>query len=125
MRVCPEVHILVLTSLAGEKTLLRAIDTGVSGFVAKNRPLAEMLAAIHQAADGEITMPSSLLLGLVARVSRARPATASQDGGGAAMLTKREREVLEYVARGQSAPEIAEALGIQTLPLRTHIRQLT
>ena len=124
MRVCPEVHILVLTSLADEKTLLRAIDTGVSGFVAKNRPLAEMLAAIRQAADGEITMPSSLLLGLVARVSRARPATASQDGGGAAMLTKREREVLKYVARGQSAPEIAEALDIKTLTVRTHIRNL-
>ena len=125
MAVCPEAHILVLTSLADEKTLLRAIDTGVSGFVAKNRPLSEMLAAIRQAADGEITMPSSLLMGLVSRVSRARSAGGlDPDSRGAAMITRREREVLRHVARGQSAPEIAEALGIKILTVRTHIRNL-
>ncbi len=125
MRICPETHVLVFTSLADERTLLRAIDTGVTGFVAKSRPLSEVLAAIRQAAEGEIIMPSSLLMGLVARVSRARSSWGvDQDSPGAAMLTKREREVLERMARGQSAPEIAETLNIKTHTVRTHIRNL-
>ncbi len=124
-RICPEVHILVFTSLADEKTLLRAIDTGVSGFVAKSRPLSEVLDAIRLAANGEIVMPSSLLMGLVARVSRARSsAGVDPDSPGAAQLTRREREVLKRMARGQSAPEIAETLNIKTHTVRTHIRNL-
>src|SRR3989304_6029502 len=48
-RLCPETQLLVLTSLADERTLLRAIDTGVSGFGAKNQPLSGVLPAARPA----------------------------------------------------------------------------
>src|SRR5712692_1634794 len=62
-RWCPQSRILVLTSFADDATLLRAIEMGVDGFVAKNRPLTEVIAAIRHAMEGEIVMPASLLLG--------------------------------------------------------------
>src|SRR5712691_9442381 len=68
-RLCPHSQILVLTSFADDTTLLRAIELGVDGFVAKNRPLTEVIAAIRQAVEGEIVMPTSLLLGMLGRVS--------------------------------------------------------
>ena len=64
---CPQTRILVLTSFVDETTLLRAIDSGVNGFVSKIRPMSELLAGIRQAAAGQIVMPTNLLLGLLAR----------------------------------------------------------
>jgi len=120
-QMCPNVHILVLTSLSEEKTLMRAMDTGVNGFVSKSQPLSEMITAIRQAAEGEIVMPTSLLLGLLGRTARtrARPVTPTREP-----LTPREREILTRLARGRSGADIAAALNISPLTVRTHIRNL-
>jgi DNA-binding NarL/FixJ family response regulator len=120
-RMCPNTQVLVLTSLADEETLMRAVDTGVTGFIGKTQPLPEVITAIRQAAEGEIVMPTSLLLGLLGRTAhaRARPVTPSR-----APLTSRERETLTLLARGRSGPEIAAALNISPLTVRTHIRNL-
>ena len=121
-RMCPHTHILVLTSLSDEGTLMRAIETGVNGFVAKNRPLSEVITAIREAAEGEIVMPASLLLGVLARTSRPRAGSPTQ--AGREPLTAREREILVYLARGKSGPDIAVGLNIAPLTVRTHIRNL-
>jgi DNA-binding NarL/FixJ family response regulator len=120
--LCPTTHILVLTALSDEKTLMRAIDTGVSGFVGKNRPVSEVLAAIRQAAEGEIVMPASLLVGLLARVrqpERSRGVTHSPEP-----LTTREQEILLCLAQGMSSNGIASQLNISPMTVRTHIRNL-
>jgi DNA-binding NarL/FixJ family response regulator len=49
-RVCPNTYILVLTSFSNAQTLIRAIETGVKGFISKEQPLSEILTAIRQAA---------------------------------------------------------------------------
>lgn len=118
--LCPGLVVLVLTSLAEEETLLRAVHGGVNGFVPKHQPLAELLAAVRRAAAGEIVMPPSLLVGLLGRVpgpARPRPSTAP-------LLTPREREILGYLARGQGSDEIAAALTISPATVRTHIGRL-
>jgi DNA-binding NarL/FixJ family response regulator len=53
--VCPQTHILVLTSMADEQTLLRAVEAGVSGFVGKHRPVSDVLTAVRRAAVGELS----------------------------------------------------------------------
>ena len=122
-RLHPDIYILVLTSLNDEKTLTRAIDVGVSGFVGKNRPLSEVLAAVRQAAEGEIVMPSSLLIGLLARTSqrRTQPGTPAENWEA---LTPRERELLQFLAAGKSSRSISNELNISHLTVRTHIRNL-
>ena len=51
-RLCPGTYILVLTSFSEQETLMRAIETGVNGFVSKVRPLSEVITAIRRAARG-------------------------------------------------------------------------
>lgn len=121
-RLCPDTYILVLTSFSDEKTLGRAIVTGVNGFVSKERPLSEIIAAIRQAAEGEIVMPTSLLAGLLGRLPRsaAEPGAQSQRE----LLTPREREILTLLAQGLSGAQIAAELNIAPLTVRTHIRNL-
>lgn len=119
----PETHIVVLTSLSDEVTLMRVIDSGISGFVSKNSQLSELLATIRKAADGEIVMPTSLLMGLLMRLPRDK-AAAYKDEKGWERLTVREQEILEQLAKGKSGNEIAEEFHIAPLTVRTHIRNM-
>jgi two-component system response regulator DevR len=122
-QVSPDTNIVVLTSLSDEATLMRVIDSGISGFVSKNSQLSELMDTIRKAAEGEIVMPTSLLVGLLMRLPRNK-AAAYQEEKGWERLTVREQEVLELLASGKTGSEIAEDLHIAPLTVRTHIRNL-
>ncbi len=123
--LCPQTHILVLTSMADQSTLLRAVEVGVSGFVGKHRPVADVFAAIRQAAEGEIVMPSNLLVGLLTgRQPSTRPAGPEREIPEYEPLTPREREILAHTAQGKSGQAIAAELNISLMTVRTHLRNL-
>ncbi|MFN2263668.1 MAG: LuxR C-terminal-related transcriptional regulator [Anaerolineales bacterium] len=122
-QISPDTNIVVLTSLKDETTLMRVVDSGISGFVSKDSQLSDLLITIRKAAEGEIVMPTSLLVGLLMRMPRDK-AAAYQDDKGWERLTTREQEVLERLAAGKSGDEIAEELHIAPLTVRTHIRNL-
>lgn len=119
----PDTNIIVLTSLSDEATLMRVVDSGISGFVSKDSQLSDLLETIRKAADGEIVMPTSLLMGLLMRLPRDK-AAAYKDERGWERLTIREQEILELLAKGKSGNEIAEELHIAPLTVRTHIRNM-
>ena len=121
-RLSPTTNILILTSLSDETTLMKAVDLGVSGFVGKNQHLKELITAIRQAANGEIAIPASLLLGLLSRKVRSHsqlPQSQKQDA-----LTNREIEVLNCLAQGLSGTDMAAKLSISPLTVQTHIRNI-
>jgi DNA-binding NarL/FixJ family response regulator len=121
-RISPGTNILVLTSLADEVTLMKAMDMGVTGFVGKNQHLKELIAAIRQAANGEIAIPASLLLGLLNRKMVTRNVTPTESRQ--ENLTPRELAVLNCLASGLSSQEIAGKLSISPLTVQTHIRNI-
>ena len=121
-QISPKTNIVVLTSLSDETTLLRVVDSGISGFVSKDSRLSDLLATIHKAAEGEIVMPTSLLVGLLMRLPRDKAAAYEEKGW--ERLTAREQETLELLASGKSGNEIAEELHIAPLTVRTHIRNM-
>ena len=98
------------------------METGVNGFVLKNRSLSGVIAEIRQAAEGEMVISASLLKELLGRTTRAsaeHAAPADRDS-----LTPRELEIVTCLARGMSGPDIAAQLNIAPLTVRTHLRNI-
>lgn len=122
-QVSPGTNIVLLTSLSDEYTLLRAVDSGISGYVSKSSSLIELMETIHKAAAGEIVIPPSLLIGLLKRMPRGR-AVVDDGEQMREQLTTREREVLYHLAHGKTGDTISKELNISPLTVRTHIRNM-
>ena len=113
--ICP---IVILTVSEAERDLLDAVAAGAAGYLVKTTPVDELRAALKAAADGEpVFSPSlaALVLGEFRRLAKSTDANP---------LTEREREVLQYVARGKTYKEIGLALGISTKTAENHVRNI-
>lgn len=124
--ISPETNILIIVDYPlEEQAALRARQAGVSGFVAKSQNLAQALHAIRQAARGEMALAGPTQPALLKQAQA--PRGSSPQGSPTPCrdpLTRREREILTLVARGQSVAEIAAELVIAPHTVRTHIRNL-
>ena len=107
----PEVQILVLTTYESDADILRAIETGATGYLLKDTPREELFGAIRQVAQGN----SPLAPGVAARLMQ-RMRDPSEEG-----LSTREIEVLELVARGTSNKEIAKQLWVSETTVKSHM----
>jgi DNA-binding NarL/FixJ family response regulator len=107
--------IVVLTSRHEDDVLFRALETGVSAFVAKTAPLEEMLAAIRHAAVAASSFTAS---GLAVALARRRSV---QDR---LALSPREEEVLRLLRDGLSIPAIAMAMFISHSTAKTYVARL-
>ena len=113
--VCP---IVILTVSEAERDLLDAVAAGAAGYLTKSTPVDELRAALRAAAAGEpVFSPSlaALVLGEFRRLAKAADANP---------LTEREREVLQYVARGKTYKEIGVALEISPKTAENHVRNI-
>jgi len=113
--VCP---IVILTVSEAERDLLDAVAAGAAGYLVKTTPVDELRAALAAAAAGEpVFSPSlaALVLGEFRRLAKSADANP---------LTEREREVLQYVARGKTYKEIGAALDIAAKTAENHVRNI-
>ena len=119
-RTCGEqTRIVMLTVSEAERDLLDAVAAGAQGYLVKSTPPAELRAALWRAANGEpVFSPAlaALVLGEFRRMSRTEGSTDP--------LSPREREVLQYVARGHTYREIGEELFISTKTVENHVRNI-
>jgi DNA-binding NarL/FixJ family response regulator len=94
-----------------ERHLVReAITAGATAYVAKSSPTDELRRAIEAAAEAERFVDPA--------------ATAGGRIGSGRALTKRQREILQLVADGDSTPQVARRLGLSTETVKTHTKQL-
>ena len=114
----PQLRIVVLTANATDTILVRAIENGAAGFVAKNRSLREVLAAVRAAASGEAVISSELLARLLPRLTGESVARHED-------LTEREREVLVLLAEGLTNVAIADRLVVSVHTVRNHVANLS
>jgi DNA-binding NarL/FixJ family response regulator len=98
----------------------RALDAGASGFVLKHSAPAELVSAIHAALEGK-TYLTPQLAGEVLGAMKQAPERAADP---VAALTPRQREVLQLLAEGRSAKEIAARFGISARTVEFHKYQL-
>lgn len=107
--------IVVLTSHGEDDVLFRALDTGVSAFVAKTAPVEEVLAAIRHAAVAASSFTASGLASAVAR---------RHSSQGRFALSPRETEVLRLLRDGLSTPAIARAIFVSQSTAKTYVTRL-
>ena len=89
----PETQVLVLTTYESDADILRAIETGASGYILKDAPREELFGAIRAVAEGK----SPLAPAVATRLMQRMRGSAEEEA-----LSAREIEVLELVARGTS-----------------------
>jgi DNA-binding NarL/FixJ family response regulator len=104
-------RVLVLSVSAEERDVADAIMSGASGYVLKEQPVDEVVAAIRTAADGGWHVSGAIAVPLLRRLN------AAMDLDGVS-LSSRERELLDLVAAGHDVHEIASRLGADVATLR-------
>ncbi|MEH1166020.1 response regulator transcription factor [Micromonospora sp. CPCC 205539] len=115
------VRVLVLTTFDLDEYVVGALRAGASGFLAKDVPAEDLIAAIRTVAGGGAVMAPRILRRLLDRFADLLPDPAAAPPAALDALTDREREVLVQVARGLSNAEIAAALSVSETTIKTHV----
>lgn len=106
----PGVRVVVLTTYETDADILRAVEAGATGYLLKDTPRDDLVAAVRAVAGGETVLAPSVARRLVAGVRNPGE-----------RLTARELEVLAQVARGCSNAQIGAELFIGEATVKTHL----
>ena len=115
----PECEIMVITVFGDEQHILQSIEAGATGYLLKDAMPEDLAAQIHTLRAGGSPISPVIARQLLSRYSAPRP-EATED---AAQLSERECEVLRFVAKGYTFPEIARLLEISAHSVMTYIKR--
>ncbi len=113
--------VLILTTFDLDDYVYEALRVGASGFVLKDEPPEQLIAAVRTVAAGNALLSPSVTRNVIAHFSRhqKQPPPPSLD-----TLTSRELEVFRLIAGGLSNAEIGRALFISDTTVKTHVTRL-
>ena len=118
----PGVAVLMLTTFDLNEYVYEALRAGASGFLLKDVPPEQLIAAIRVVAAGDGLIAPTITKRLIEQFARAAPPRLPP--AGLDELTPREVEVLTLVARGLSNGEIAEELTLSEATVKTHVKRV-
>jgi two-component system nitrate/nitrite response regulator NarL len=119
----PATKVVIMTAHDDERLLVEAVEAGASGFLGKDEPADEVLAAAKAAAEGEVLIDPATLARLLHQVTREREEQREVQARFAG-LSEREWEILRHVAKGERNDDIATALFISPQTVQTHVRNV-
>jgi DNA-binding NarL/FixJ family response regulator len=119
----PGTKVLILTTFEQDDYVFGALRAGASGFLLKRTRPEELIAAVHTVAAGDSLLSPSVTRRVIDRMAQ-QPMPRLADQAKLDELTRREREVLDLIARGLSNREIARELVVEESTIRTHLKRI-
>lgn len=118
------VAVLVVNQQPAQGAIVELVRLGVSGFLASDADLDELVNAVREVAAGGHVLSTRLAGALFAQI--AEPAARSRRASAAALtpMTRREREIAQLVCDGLTNKEIAQRLNIATFTVKSHIHNM-
>jgi DNA-binding NarL/FixJ family response regulator len=118
-------RILMLTTFDLDEYVYEALRAGASGFMLKDTPPEQLVAAIHVVASGDALLSPAITKRVIEEFIRRPPSSiATTPSPRVADLTARELEVLGFMARGLSNAEIAKDLFVSETTVKTHVARI-
>lgn len=117
--ILPTAQIVMLTVYDDSDRIFQALQMGASGYLLKRVPADEILQAIQDVHRGGAPMSAYIARKVVQSFQRQAPSAQPEE-----VLSKRESEVLGYVARGYSDKEVADALGLTPATVRSYLKTI-
>jgi DNA-binding NarL/FixJ family response regulator len=117
----PDAHVLILTTFDLDEYVYEALRVGASGFVLKDDPAEQLIAAVRTVAAGDSLLSPSVTKRVIkqfVRIPRPDPPKELEE------LTARELEIFRLIADGLSNGEIAQELYISETTVKTHITHI-
>jgi DNA-binding NarL/FixJ family response regulator len=115
------VRVLILTNFGLDSYVFAALRAGASGFLLKDADPADLLQAVAVVARGDALLAPAVTRTLISGFVTAPPPV--DPAAGRDVLTAREQEIAELVARGLSNDEIADRMVISPLTVKTHVNR--
>lgn len=115
----PQMQIIMLTVYQNTEHIFKALAAGATGYMLKQTPPAELLAAIKEVHGGGSPMSSHIARKIVQSFQQPAPPSAE-----AQSLSPREAEVLDLLAKGFLYKEIADQMKVSYATVHTHIRHI-
>jgi DNA-binding NarL/FixJ family response regulator len=116
-------RILMVTTFDLDEYIFDALRFGASGFLLKDTPPEELLAAIRVIAQGDSLLAPSVTRRLIAEFA-SRPVDLAPVSGRLDSLTERERQVLMAIGKGESNAEIGDELHMSVATAKTHVSRI-
>jgi DNA-binding NarL/FixJ family response regulator len=126
VRARPATRVVILTTFGLDGYVYDALRVGASGFMLKDAPPEEIVAAIRVVANGDALLAPAITRAVIEEFARRAPSTPPERGPEPALeeLTPREREVLELMAQGLSNKGICEKLVVSPKTVETHVNSI-
>lgn len=121
------VPIIVLTTFGADEYVLQALRAGASGFMLKDTPPPEIVAAIRRAAAGDAVLSPTVTQQLIEYVTATDPVSNPRRERARALLdrlSEREREVAIAIGQGKSNAEISAELFMSVATVKAHVSRL-
>jgi len=112
----PTTNVIMLTSFVDDNLIVSAIQAGAVGYVLKGVSTHELVRALHAVREGTALLDPAVTRRVLAIMRQPGP-----KGNPFAELTRREREVLWYMAQGKSNTEMAQAFVLSEKTIRNHV----
>ncbi len=114
--VHPPARVLVVSAMSDYRSVIRALEAGAAGYLLKDQPMEDLVAAIRTVHRGKQALAPSLVPKLIARVT---PASAAGH-----RLSRREIEILQLLAEGVSTAAMAKRLNLAVNTVRNHVQSI-